>query len=78
MSVLGELEDRLDLLRNKRDQINEEIASIHKDMKQYTPSPRNMKNVLFPIVRDFHVIVKSILWVAEKPKTWGLVCRELG
>jgi hypothetical protein len=61
MSVLDELEDRLDLLRNKRDQINEEIASIHKDMKQQAPSPRNMKDVLFPIVRDFHVIVKKHL-----------------
>ena len=57
MSVLGELEERLDLLRNKRDQINEEIASIHKDMKQHAPSPPNMRNVLFPIVRDFNIVI---------------------
>ena len=59
MSVLTELDNRLDLLRNKRDQINEEIASIHKDMKQNVPAPRNMKNVLFPIVRDFNVVIDN-------------------
>ena len=57
MSTLAELEQTLDILRKERDKINEDIADIHKDMKQLIPSPRNMKNVLFPIVRDFNAII---------------------
>ena len=51
MSVI-ELEEKLSSLRAERDVINTLIASIHKELKQEMPQPKNMKTVLFPIVRD--------------------------
>jgi hypothetical protein len=55
------LEQALEECKQGRDKINGFIADIYKEMKQQAPSPRNMKDVLFPIVRDFHVIVKKHL-----------------
>jgi len=49
---LAFFEKKLDNLRIERDRINEDIALVHKEIKQLQPQPRNMKNVLFPIVRD--------------------------
>jgi len=47
----------LDSLRVERDKINNEIAALMKERKQYVPTPRDMKTVLFPIVRDFNVVI---------------------
>jgi hypothetical protein len=55
MSVI-ELEEKLSSLRAQRDIINIEIAEIHKQLKQEQPQPKNMKTVLFPIVKDFNVM----------------------
>lgn len=57
MSALESLEIALAQLRIQRDGIDRHIADIHKEMKQHTPSPINMKNVLFPIVRDFNCVI---------------------
>lgn len=57
MATLIKLGISLDLLRDQRDEINGFIADIHKQMKQLAPQASNMKTVLFPIVRDFNVVI---------------------
>jgi len=57
MSKLAVLEAKLLSLRATRDYVNNQIAELSKDIRQEILSPRDMKNVLFPIVRDFNVIV---------------------
>jgi hypothetical protein len=54
---LVSLEAKLLSLQATRDFVNNQIAELYKEMKQQAPSPRNMKNVLFPIVRDFNCSV---------------------
>lgn len=54
MTTLKTLEDKLESLRATRDFVNNQIADLMKEMKQLIPQPRNMKTVLFPIVRDFN------------------------
>jgi hypothetical protein len=56
MSVI-ELEEKLSFLRAERDVINTLIASIHKELKQEMPQPKNTKNMLFPIVRDYNCAI---------------------
>jgi hypothetical protein len=51
------LEQALKECKQGRDKINGFIADIYKEMKQQAPPPHNMKNVLFPIVRDFNCVV---------------------
>jgi hypothetical protein len=54
---LVSLEAKLLSLQATRDFVNAQIAEIHKEMKQLQPAPRNMRNVLFPIVRDYNCTI---------------------
>ena len=58
------LQQALDECYQGRDKINGFIADIHKQMKQEAPQPKNMKTTLFPIVRDFNVMLGAH-WIAE-------------
>ncbi len=49
--------EAINRLRVKRDELANEIAMLHKEAKQFAPQPPNMRNVLFPIVRDFNVVI---------------------
>jgi len=55
--MLETLEDKLLSLRATRDFVNNQIAELVKEIRKETPTPRDMKSVLFPIVRNFNVIV---------------------
>lgn len=56
--------EAINRLRVKRDEFANEIAMLHKEAKQFAPQPPNMKNALFPIVRDFNCVVGNN-WSSE-------------
>jgi hypothetical protein len=51
------LEQALAECKQGRDKINGFIADILNQMKREAPQPKNMKTVLFPIVRDFNCVI---------------------
>jgi len=70
MTTLKALEDKLESLRATRDFASNQIADLMKEMKQLIPQPRNMKTVLFPIVRDFNVMCGA--WkTQDRPLIFG-------
>jgi len=65
VTTLKTLEDKMLSLRATRDYVANEIAALHKEMKQYQPQQPNMGKILFPIVRDFNAIIGQNVEVAD-------------